>query len=120
MNILTEYNENNFQDFEHHSGLAVIRFYAHWCTPCVQSKPTFIRLAQQSSNNIKFGQVNIDQSPILTQRYQVYGLPSILFFDHGQIVKRMTGLLTLQQYIQTLEQLELRAGIDANLNDHQA
>lgn len=105
INTIKEYHQDNFQDFEQYAGLAVIRFYADWCVPCVQSKPTFNRLAQLSSTQIKFGQINIDQSPILTLRYQVFGLPSILVFNHGQIIKRTTGLLTLQQYTQMLDQL---------------
>lgn len=110
MSDIVTYNEDNFQDFEHYQGIAVIRFYADWCAPCVQTKPIFKQLAERMqsqfpSTQIKFGQVNIDQSPILTLRYQVFGLPSILIFQEGVIVKRMTGLLPLQQYIHTLEQL---------------
>lgn len=111
MSEIVTYNEDNFQDFEHHQGIAVIRFYADWCAPCVQSKPIFQQLsermgAQLPSKPIMFGQVNIDQSPILTLRYQVFGLPSILIFQDGVIVKRMTGLLPLQHYIHVLEQLQ--------------
>lgn len=105
MSDIVTYNQDNFYDFEHYQGIAVIRFYADWCAPCVQSKPIFKQLSERMDSQIMFGQVNIDQSPILTLRYQVFGLPSILIFQQGVIVKRMTGLLPLQQYIHTLEQL---------------
>lgn len=106
MNTITEYNQDNFHEFEYYAGLAIIRFYADWCAPCVQSKPVFQHLAAQRSKQIKFGQVNIDQSPILTLRYQVFGLPSILIFDHGKIIKRMTGLLSLKQYSTLIDELQ--------------
>ena len=110
MSEIMTYNQDNFHDFERYAGIAVIRFYADWCAPCVQTKPIFKQLAEHMlpvlpTQPIKFGQVNIDQSPILTLRYQVFGLPSILIFQEGVIVKRMTGLLPLQQYIHSLEQL---------------
>lgn len=105
MSDLVTYNEDNFQEFEHYQGIAVIRFYADWCVPCVQSKSVFKQLSERMGTQMKFGQVNIDQSPILTLRYQVFGLPSILIFQDGVIVQRMTGLSPLQHYIDVLKQL---------------
>jgi thioredoxin 1 len=48
--------------------------------------------------------VNVDQSPILTLRYQVFGLPTTLIFKDGQIVERLSGnvsVVQLQQKIQS-------------------
>ena len=36
--------------------------------------------------------MNIDQSPILTLRYNVYGLPSTLIFYQGKIIQRIVGV----------------------------
>ena len=41
--------------------------------------------------------MNVDQSPILTLRYNVYGLPSTLIFYRGQIIKRIAGVKTLSE-----------------------
>lgn len=103
MSEIVEYNENNYREFEYEIGLAVIRFYAPWCTPCVQNAPFFIQLAQQFDASVKFGKVNIDLSPILTLRYQVFGLPTTLIFQDGQIVERLSGNISnaqLQKKIQ--------------------
>ena len=56
-------------------------------------------------NNIKFGKVNVDQSPILTLRYNVYGLPSTLIFYRGQIVKRIAGVKTLTELHALIERV---------------
>lgn len=103
------YSENNYQDFEWFDGLAVIRFYADWCAPCVQNFPIFEAVAAHYATahpSIKFGAINVDQSPILTLRYQVYGLPSTLIFKQGQIVKRIAGVTSLGQLKSALQQLE--------------
>ncbi|WP_291371019.1 MULTISPECIES: co-chaperone YbbN [unclassified Acinetobacter] len=105
---LIEYNENNFSDYEWFDGFAVIRFYADWCAPCVQNFPIFEQCALQTSarhNNIKFGKVNVDQSPILTLRYNVYGLPSTLIFYRGQVVKRIAGVKSLAELNTIIEQV---------------
>lgn len=103
---ITLYNEDNFHDFEHYQGISLIRFYADWCAPCIQSTTTFQRLAEKLDVSIKVGQVNTDQSPILTLRYNVFGLPSILLFQDTVLVKRMTGLQPMQHYLDTIQQLQ--------------
>ena len=105
MGKMIEYNEDNYRDFEHYSGIAVIRFYAHWCTPCVQNMPLFEQLAAQCDNAIKFGRVNVDQSPILTLRYNVFGLPSTLIFQNSVIVERIAGIRPASYYLQLINSL---------------
>ena len=108
MSPITAYSENNYQSFEWFEGLAVIRFYADWCTPCMQNFPVFEQFADAFSHShpeIKFGMVNIDQSPILTLRYNVYGLPSTLIFRNGQIIQRIAGVKSLSEYSNILKSL---------------
>lgn len=67
--------------------MALIRFYAPWCTSCVQNAPFYDQLAQLFDASVKFGKVNVDQSPILTLRYQVFGLLTTLIFKDERIVE---------------------------------
>ena len=80
MSAVITYNEDNYREFEWLEGFAVIRFYAEWCKPCVQNFPVFAELAAQHTKHkpeIKFGKVNVDQSPNLTLRLtsMAYPLP---------------------------------------------
>lgn len=100
MTQVIEYNENNYSDFEWFEGFAVIRFYADWCKPCVQNFPIFAELATYYAAvnpEVKFGKINVDQSPILTLRYNAYGLPSTLIFRNGEIIKRIPGVKSLTE-----------------------
>ncbi len=107
MNIIMHYNEDNFSEFEWYEGFAVIRFYADWCAPCVQNFPVFEQAANAFAHSdpaIKFGKVNIDQSPIVSLRYNVYGLPTTLIFHQGQIIKRIAGVKSLTEITQIIQQ----------------
>lgn len=109
---LVDYTENNYRDFEHYAGIAIIRFHAPWCAPCVQNQAIFAQLAAQCDKSIKFGQVNIDLAPILTLRYQVFGLPSTMIFQDGVILDRVAGVKSLafwKKYIQQLQAEQLQA-----------
>lgn len=100
MTQVIEYNENNYSDFEWFEGFAVIRFCADWCKPCVQNFPVFAELATyyaEVNPEVKFGKINVDQSPILTLRYNAYGLPSTLIFRNGEIIKRIAGVKSLTE-----------------------
>lgn len=104
MSEVVEYNGNNYPEFEYKTAVAVIRIYTPWCTSCVQNGPFFDQLAQLFVASVKFGKVNVDQSPILTLRYQVFGLTTTLIFKDGQIVERLSGNVSvaeLQQKIQS-------------------
>ena len=100
MSQIVEYNKDNAKDYEWFDGFAVIRFYADWCAPCVQNFPVFEQCASQMSSQharLKFGKVNVDSSPILTLRYNVYGLPSTLVFYRGQVIQRIAGVKSLTE-----------------------
>lgn len=107
MTQVIEYSENNYSEFEWFEGYAVIRFYADWCKPCVQNFPVFAELATyyaEVNPEIKFGKINVDQSPILTLRYNSYGLPSTLIFRNGEIIKRIAGAKSLTEIKTILSQ----------------
>ena len=87
MSEIVEHNENNYPEFEYKTAVAVIRLYATWCTPCVQNAPFYDQLAQLFNASVKFGKVNVDQSSILTLRYQVFGLLTTLIFKDERIVE---------------------------------
>ena len=65
----------------------MIRFYAPWGISCVQNAPFYEQLAQLFDASVKFGKVNVDQSSILTLRYQVFGLLTTLIFKDERIVE---------------------------------
>ena len=97
MSEIVEHNENNYREFEYETGVAVIRFCATWCTSCVKNAPFFEQLAQLFDASVKFGKVNVNQSSILTLRYQVFGLLITLIFKDGQIVERLSGNVSVAQ-----------------------
>src|SRR5690606_11137980 len=100
MTQVIEYKENNYSHFEWFEGFAVIRIYADWCKPCVQNFPVFAELAEHYAEinpEIKFRRINVDQSPILTLRYNAYGLPATLIFRNGVIMKSIAGVKSLTE-----------------------
>ncbi|MCP5688688.1 thioredoxin family protein, partial [Klebsiella pneumoniae] len=66
--------------------------------PCRESEAEYLQFAKKLGPHVKAGVVNVDKSPVLSTRYEVFGLPSVLVFRNGQLMKRITGQKTAEQY----------------------
>ncbi len=85
---------------------AVVDFFATWCGPCKVLSPRLDNLAGEFGDRIKFVSVNVDNSPALSQRFSVEGIPTLLFFNkEGTLVERTVGVIsadTLRAKLETL------------------
>ena len=52
------------------------------------------------------GNVNVDQAPVLTTKYEIWGLPSVLIFHEGQLVKRIPGVKPASVYAQAIADIK--------------
>ncbi len=106
MHDLLVCNEDNFHTIERNEGVAVVRFSAPWCPPCRDSEAFFFAFVEQLDSSVVAGVVNVDHSPVLTSRYEIWGLPSVLMFKDGQLIKRLVGGKSIEDYQQALTELE--------------
>jgi thioredoxin 1 len=83
----------------------VVDCYATWCGPCRQLAPIVDNLADEYSGKIKFVKVNVDESPKLSQKFQIQGIPTLLFFRDGKLVDTSVGLLEKQELTVRLDAL---------------
>ncbi len=72
----------------------VVDFYATWCGPCRALSPRLDKLAGSFTNQIKFVKINYDEATELVRRYDIQGIPTLLFFESGKITSRMLGLVS--------------------------
>ena len=83
----------------------VVDFYATWCGPCKILSPRLDTLAGSFTNEIKFVKINVDEAPDLSQRFNIQGIPTLLFFKNGKIVDGVVGLLSTDDLKAHLEAL---------------
>ena len=69
----------------------IVDFYADWCGPCKMIAPALEEIASELAGRGKVVKVNVDEQPGLAQRYNVQSLPTLLYFQHGEVVNQTIG-----------------------------
>lgn len=89
---VTELTDTNFDaEILKATTPAVVDFWALWCKPCLALGPTVETLAAEYRGRVKVGKMNVDDHQNVAQRYQIRGLPTLLFFKGGQPIDQITG-----------------------------
>ncbi|MEZ2759422.1 thioredoxin family protein [Providencia vermicola] len=91
---------------EQDSPVVVVYFSASWCIPCKKMKPVFEQLANHFKKSaVKFGMVDIAQSPILAPKYGIKSVPTIAIFKESRLIKVIAGEVSFTQAVETLNQI---------------
>ncbi len=69
----------------------LVDFWAPWCGPCRMVSPVVEALSQEYAGKVKFVKVNTDESPEVSQRFNISGIPSLLLFKDGSVVDQVVG-----------------------------
>ncbi|KAJ9472731.1 Thioredoxin-2 [Diplonema papillatum] len=70
--------------------VTVADFYAPWCGACKKFMPDF-EAASAEHADVQFLKVDVDEFEDLAAKYEVSGLPHLVFFQHGQPTARLGG-----------------------------
>jgi len=64
----------------------LIDFWAPWCGPCMSLLPTIEGLASVYGDDLKVVKVNVDENPLLTEKFGVQGIPNLTLVKDGKAV----------------------------------
>ena len=73
------------------NGDVVVDFYASWCGPCQRMSPIIDELAPEMTD-VTFVKLDTEKFDTITKKYNVRGLPTLIFFRAGQKLRQVTGL----------------------------
>lgn len=83
----------------------VVMFYAAWCGKCAMMKPLIEDIETAYKNRIKFCEVEVEESPGLTDRFGASIVPTFAFFQEGKLLGELQGVMedtTFEKHLQKI------------------
>ena len=71
--------------------IAVVDFFATWCGPCkilLNAMSQEIE-ALEATGKVRIAKVDVGEEAVLSTKYAIRALPTVLFFRNGEIVHQM-------------------------------
>ena len=89
---ILQVNDDNFEEEIIKAELpSMIDLWAPWCQPCLITGPWIEELAQKHDGKFKVAKMNVDENPMVPNRFGVRAIPTILFFKDGELVDTIVG-----------------------------
>jgi thioredoxin 2 len=89
---IADAHDADFGDIADRSKLPVlVDLWAPWCGPCRMVSPALENLARSFAGRVKLVKVNVDEAPVLSQRFNARSIPTLLLLRNGQEVARQIG-----------------------------
>jgi len=96
MGMVAEINEKDFD--EKIKEKCIIDFFATWCPPCKMLAPVIEEVSNEVTE-VKYYKMNVDEFTDIAGRYRITHVPTVILFENGNEVKRVSGYIEKEQLI---------------------
>lgn len=90
----------------------LVEFWSPWCFSWRVVRPKIISLKKQFQEKLKVGLLNVDEHREIARQFKVEGIPALLLFQGGQLIKRWYGDQPKFELVQAVGQCIRQAGSD--------
>lgn len=89
--MIKHINENEFKNIINGKKV-LVDFFATWCGPCKMLGMVLEKIDKE--NIIDIYKIDIDENLNLTKEYNIYSVPTMILFEDGKEIKRISGFMS--------------------------
>jgi thioredoxin 1 len=105
--MILEFTETSFESEVIQANVPVlVDFYSKTCAPCRALLPMLEQLSEEYEDEVKIGKVDVSMFPLLGAKYGVEILPTLIFFNQGNVVDRMIGVQPKSKIQNAIDEIE--------------
>lgn len=83
----------------------LVDFYSPTCGPCHALAPTIDNLASKFAGTVLIAKLDTSRYQMVAARYQIRGVPTLIFFHNGQVVDQLVGAVPQIQIEQKIRSM---------------
>ncbi len=83
----------------------LVDFWAVWCGPCQVQGPIVEDVAVSLGDKAKIVKLNVDENPVVAQKFGIMSIPTIMIFKNGTVVKQFIGVQSKETLVSELGKL---------------
>ena len=69
----------------------LVDYWAEWCGPCKMVAPVLDAIAEEHGDKLDIVKLNVDENPVITQKYGILNIPTLGVFKDGEVVMELVG-----------------------------
>jgi len=103
METTTQEKRETFSEIVNSGKVVLVDFSAEWCGPCQMMKPILQELNGMVDDRVRIIKVDVDRNPMVSNTFQIRGVPTLMIFKDGDIKWRQSGVQSAQQLKQIID-----------------
>ena len=103
MQSATKLSPGEFEKILSENTLVMVDFFATWCGPCQMFSPIVEQIEDKYDGDLTVVKVDIDENSDIAEKYTIQSVPTTILFKNGEVVERVSGMLSLSQCSNLIE-----------------